>query len=390
LIGRRVEGETPMVKFGALAESLLGLSEERGPSVIVRDDRSRPLCTIRRSQTVPFVSAGKALFVDLETDAYAVSRPLLQLETETTLAELGSGLFQLPAQSDGPYLVYCRKGDAVVTRPQLIDPPEGRTTPQTLTRMQQCTLAPDSNARRNAVQDLLASIAIEVGSGAELSHLIRIVASLKGLSPRALDLTRELPSCPRLLCRLLLAASSERLESVLTLERDLPFLWMALPLDAWKHAAGAEWDRAVLDLSTVFDPAQATKQATELMQKRVEMLVERTAWFAGVARSIGLGTRLPQDLGSVAQNYVRLRHDQDDDLPRSLAEHAARAGVPPELRGFDFNHFPMLLVPLCLAGIACGKLDMTADVAAGLRNALDFDSTYIATAYPHCIDFLAK
>jgi hypothetical protein len=64
--------------------------------------------------------------------------------------------------------------------------------------------------------------------------------------------------------------------------------------------------------------------------------------------------------------------------------------VPPELRGFDFNHFPMLLVPLCLAGIACGKLDMTADVAAGLRNAFDFDSTYIATAYPHCIDFLAK
>lgn len=390
LIGRRVEGETPMVKFGALAESLLGLSEERGPSVIVRDDRSRPLCTIRRSQTVPFVSDGKALFANLEPDAFAVTRSLLKLDTETTLVELGLGLFQLPAQTDGPYLVYCRRGDAVVTRPHLVDAPEGSTTPSTLTSMQQCSLVPDSGARRKAAQDLLASIALEIGSGEELSHLIRIVASLKGLSPRALDLTRELPSCPRLLCRLLLAASSERLESVLTLEKDLPFLWMALPLDAWKHAAGAEWDRAVQDLSTVFDPEQATKQATALMQKRFEMLVERTAWFAGIARSIGVLKLQRQDFGAAIQAYARIRHDQEDVLPTSLAEYAIGVGVPQELRNFLPQHFPMLFVPLCLAGIACGKLRMTADIAAGLRNALDFDSTYIATAYPHCIDFLAK
>ncbi|MER8911535.1 STY4851/ECs_5259 family protein [Mesorhizobium sp. M0854] len=390
LIARRVEGETPMIKFGALAESLLGLSAERGPSVVIRDDRNRPLCTIRRSQTVPFVNDGKALFASLAADAFAVARSLLHPETELALTQIGSGLFQLPTQPDGPYLVYCRKGDAVVTRPWLIDAPVAGGSSSTTTRLQANSLISKEDERRLAIQEELSSIADRTASSAELSHLIRVVASLKGLSPRALDLTRELPSCPKLLCRLLLAASPERLEAILTLERDLPFLWMALPVDAWKQAAGAEWDRAVQELSTVFDSAQASKQATMQMQKRFETLAERTLWFAGVSRSIGIGKTLPQDLRSVAQNYVRLRYDQVDNLPRSLAEYAARLGAPAGLQGFDYNHFPMLLMPLCLAGIACGKLEMTPDVAAGLRNALDFDSTYIATAYPHCLEFLSK
>lgn len=390
LIARRVEGETPMVKFGTLAESLLGLSVERGPSVVIRDDRSRPLCTIRRSQTVPFVNQGKALFANLAADAFAVARPLLHPETELPLIQIGSGLFQLPEQPDGPHLVYCRKGDAVVTRPYLIDAPANGTTCSNPTRLQAISLISKEEERRQATQEELSSIADSTVSGTELSHLIRTVASLKGLSPRALDLTRELPSCPKLLCRLLLASSPERLEAILKLERDLPFLWMALPVDAWKEAAGAEWARAVQELSTVFESVQASKQATVQMQKRLETLTERTVWFAGVSRSIGIGKPLPQDLRSVALDYVRLRHDQMDDLPRSLAEHAVRVGVPRGLQGFDYNHFPMLLMPLCLAGIACGKIEMTPDVSAGLRNALDFDSTYIATAYPHCLEFLSK
>ncbi|RWL85667.1 MAG: hypothetical protein EOR67_21600 [Mesorhizobium sp.] len=390
LIARRVEGETPMVKFGALAESLLGLSAERGPSVMIRDDRSRPLCTIRRSQTVPSVNDGKVLYANLDADAYAMARALLRPETELPLVQDGPGLFQLPAEPDGPYLVYCRRGDAVVTRPCLIDAPVNVASFSNPTRLQANSLISKEEERRRAIQEEFSGIANRTASGAELSYLIRIVGSLKGLSPRALDLMRELPSCPKLLCRLLLAASPERLEAILTLERDLPFLWMALPVDAWKEAAGAEWDRAAQELSTVFDSVQASQQATGQMQKRFETLAERTVWFAGVSRSIGIGRIPAQDLRSVAQDYLRLRHDQEDDLPRSLAEHAVRLGVPPGLQGFDYNHFPMLLVPLCLAGIACEKLEMTPDVAAGLRNALDFDSTYIATAYPHCLEFLSK
>lgn len=390
LIARRVEGETPMVRFGALAESLLGLSTERGPSVVVRDDRNRPLCTIRRNQDLPLVNDDEAFFANLDANAFAVARPLLQPETELALVQVGSGLFRLPVKPDGPILVYCRKGDAIVTRPWLIDATVDTASRPTLTRLQVNSLISNEEERRQAIQREISFIADMPTAGAEISHLIRVVASLKGLSPRALDLTRELPSCPKLLCRLLLAASAERLQAILTLERDLPFLWMALPVDAWKQAAGAEWDRAVQELSTVFDAAQATKQATAQMQKRFEMLSERTLWFAGVSYSLGIGKPPLQGLRSIAQDYLRLRHDQPDDLPRSLAEYAAGAGVPPSLQGFDHNHFPMLLVPLCLAGIACGKLEMTMDVAAGLRNALDFDRTYVATAYPHCLAFLSK
>lgn len=390
LIARRVEGETPMVRFGGLAESLLGLSAERGPSVVVRDDRNRPLCTIRRSQATPVICDGKAWFVDLDTDAYAVARPLLRPETELPLAQADPGTFHLLSEPDGPYLVYCRKGDAVVTRPWLTDAPVTNASCSSFSLLDENTLIQVSDDRRKSIQRLFKAIADKASSGTELAHLIRVVASLKGLSPRALDLTRELPSCPKLLCRLLLAASAERLEPVLSLERDLPFLWMALPLAAWEEAAQAEWERATEELSTIFDAQQATSQAMIQMQKRFQSLAERTHWFAGISHAIGIGRMPPQDLKSVAQDYVRLRHDQNDDLPRSLAEYAAGVGIPPGLQGFNHDHFPMVLVPLCLAGIACGKLAMTPDVAAGLRNALDVDSTYIATAFPHCIEFLSK
>ncbi|PAQ12105.1 hypothetical protein [Mesorhizobium temperatum] len=390
LIARRVEGETPMVRFGALAESLLGLSTERGPRVMIRDDRNRPLCTIRRNQDLPLVTDGKVLFANLGADVRAVARSLLQPETEIALLQIGNGLFQLPANPDGSYLVYCRRGDAVLTRPSIIEAPIDSVRRQTLTRLQDIALVSDEDARRQAIQRELRIVADDKERGAEISQLIRIVASLNGLSPRAMDITRELPSCPTLLCRLLLAASPERLDSILVLERDLPFLWMALPLDAWKLAAATEWNRAVSDLSTVFEVPQATAQATLQMQKRFESLGERTLWFAGIVRSLGLGKNFSQDLRSIAQDYMRLRHDQHDELPRSLAERAASLGVPPGLDGFDHHHFPMLLVPLCLAGVACGKLTMSAEIAAGLRNALDIDRNYIAAAYPHCLEFLAK
>jgi len=357
---------------------------------VVRDDRNRPLCTIRRNQELPQVGEREAFFANVDQHAVAVARSLLRPDEETALVQIGPGRFKLPAEPDGPYLVYCRKGDAVLTRPCLIDAPLDGVSHPAPTPLQLISIISDEEERRQKVQEELSSMADEPGSGAAISHLIRLVATLKGLSPRALDLTRQLPSSPKLLCRLLLAASSERLESILTLERDLPFLWMALPLDAWKEAARAELDRAVLELSTVFDRDQAERQAAVQMQKRFAALVERTQWFAGISCSLGIGKGASPDLGAIAQDYLRLRHDQQDDLPRSLSAHAAGLGLPPGLQGFDHDYFPMLLVPLCLAGVACGKLEMTPEIATGLRNALDFDRNYIAAAYPHCVDFLSR
>src|SRR5690606_16341484 len=102
-------------------------------------------------------------------------------------------------------------------------------------------LIENETTRRAAYNENLHRIADKVDAGVQVSQIIRVIHSLRGLSPRALDLTRELANCPALLCRLLLAANSERTEAILELERDLPFLWMALPVSAWQHSASIEW-----------------------------------------------------------------------------------------------------------------------------------------------------
>lgn len=386
LISRKVEGETPMVRFGDLAHNLLGLSHERGPSVLVQDEHQRTLCTIRRSQEQPAIEADSIRFKSpAAADEITVARPLLAPDEEYLLPPDQANLFVLPPQISGPCLVYRRKGDAVTTRPTLASRPVDPACMVEMDAIGRVALVDDETGRRAAYNKLLTDVADDPAAGAQISRIVRLVHSLRGLSPRALDLTRELPNCPALLCRLLLAANAERIEAILGLERDLPFLWMALPVPAWQEAARTEWERVKIELIPILGTDEAQKQATAMMTNRIDALASRTDWFSGIRWAMGFGSALMGDLRHLAQDHVRLHADQPGPVATVLIKEAQPLGLPPAIASLNFHHYATLVAPVVLAGLALGRLTLTSALAAGLRNALDIDQSYISSAFPHCL-----
>lgn len=386
LISRKIEGETPMVRFVDLAQSLLGLSNERGPSVFLLDDNQRTICIIRRPQEQPTIVNDRVEFVSAPTDGETtVVRSLRCPDEEHVLGDDHQLSLRLPVGIPGPLLVYRRKGDAVTTRPTVMNGAQDAVSEEPADAIAQAALIEDEATRRRAYHALLKEAAIDPAAGSTISRIVRTIHSLRGLSPRAMDITRELPKFPRLLCRLLLAANGERVESIIALERDLPFLWMAQPVGAWQDAALAEWERARDDLAQFYDASEAQTRATALMMERIGFLVERTQWFAGVRAALGFGGDLSGSLRQLAQDHVRLHVDQSDPIATTLIKEAERAILPVDIASLNYGHYATLVAPVVLAALATGRLEWSPSLAAGLRNALDIDQNYITSAFPHCL-----
>ncbi|MGO6821687.1 STY4851/ECs_5259 family protein [Rhizobium ruizarguesonis] len=386
LISRKIEGETPMVRFVDLAQNLLGLSNERGPAVFFLDDSQRTLCIIRRPQEQPAIANDWVEFASPPSNGeITVVRSLRKPDQEHLLGDAGEQRMRLPVGIPGPLLVYRRKGDAVTTRPTVTNGARDAVVEEPSDEIARAALVQDEQARRRMYRDLLAAAAVDVAAGATVSRIIKTIHSLRGLSPRAMDLTWELTQFPTLLCRLLLAASGDRVESVIGLERDLPFLWMALPITSWQAAVISEWERAKLDLSVIYNETDTQKQAFETMKDRARFLSERTRWFAGISASFGLGSAPAGNLADLAQDHVRLHLDQSDPIATTLIKAAERAGIPKEIRVLSYDHYATLVAPVVLAAVSAGRLVWDPSLAAGMRNALDIDQNYITSAFPHCL-----
>nr|WP_247750508.1 STY4851/ECs_5259 family protein [Rhizobium sp. 16-449-1b] len=386
LISRKIEGETPMVRFVDLAQSLLGLSNERGPCVYLLDDNQRTICVIQRPQEQPTIANDRIAFATIPADGETtVARSLMRPDEEHVLADDHRVSLPLPVGIAGPLLIYRRKGDAVTTRPTVTGGARDAVREEPVDVIARAAVIQDETSRRSAYHELLRGAATDVAAGPTITRIVRTIHSLRGLSPRAMDITRELPNFPTLLCRLLLAANGERVESIVALERDLPFLWMAQPITAWQDAALVEWERAKTELAEFYGPAEAQTQATTLMMERVGFLVERTHWFAGVRSALGFGGQLSGSLRELAQDHVRLHVDQSDPIATTLIEAAEHAGLPSEVAGLNYGHYATLVAPVVFAALARGRLPWSPSLAAGLRNALDIDQNYIASAFPHCL-----
>ncbi|MFN3831867.1 MAG: STY4851/ECs_5259 family protein [Allorhizobium sp.] len=386
LISRRIEGETPMVRFVDLAQSLLGLSNERGPSVFLLDDSQRTICSIRRPQEQPTIVGDRIEFASAPANGeITVVRSLRHPDEEHVLGDDQQLSLPLPAGISGPLLVYRRKGDAVTTRPTVTIGARDAVYEEPADAIAQAALLEDEVTRRRAYHALFKEVAVDAAAGSTISRIVRTVHSLRGLSPRAMDITRELPKFPTLLCRLLLAANSERVESILGLERDLPFLWMAQPIEAWQDAAVAEWERAKVEFALFYDTSEAQRQATALMMERIGFLVERTQWFAGIRAELGFGGELDGSLRQLAQDHVRLQVDQSEPIATTLIVDAERAGLPADVASLNYEHYATLVAPVVLAAVAKKRLEWSPSIAAGLRNALDIDQNYVTAAFPHCL-----
>lgn len=388
---RHVSETTPMIVFAELIDGLLGLSSERGPRVEIETTNGRILCRVQRPQIQPSFSGRTVDFCSavFRDDDFVVARPFIEIDREYALFSAGPNTYNLPEALEGPCLVYVRRGDAVVTRPKVIQLPLSMARKGGLSPFPRANLIDDETERSAALDSMMDKAAETTGDASDAAVLTRLIRSLNGLSPRAIDLTRRLPRHPRLLCRVLLSANDEARSAVLSLERHLPFLWMALPIAAWREAAATVVDQMAGVLREAKLPTPESS-AAETIMRTFEELRRVAPWFTGTYLALGLSGKLEGSLRTLAQDHVRRHADTHGAIGSDFAVIAKKMGMPPAIQELNYEINTVLVAPVVLAAAATGRLTLDGRASAAMRDALDFDPDYIVAAYPHCLHFLIK
>ena len=311
------------------------------------------------------------------------------MDREFALVREGENSYNAPDTLEGPCLVYVRRGDAVVTRPKVMQLPLSMARKAGLSSFPRMNLIGEETERNAALDAIMVNAAETIEGASEVAALTRLIRSLDGLSPRAIDLTRRLPRHPRLLSRVLLSANDEARSAVLSLESHLPFLWMALPLTAWREAAAIVVDQMAAVFREVKLPTPEST-AGETIMRTFEELRRVAPWFAGTYLALGLPGKPEGSLQTLAQDHVRRHADTPGAIGPDFAVIAKKIGMPPAIQELNYEINTGLVAPVVLAAAATGRLTLDGRTSAAMRDALDFDPDYIVSAYPHCVHFLTK
>jgi hypothetical protein len=146
--------------------------------------------------------------------------------------------WSLPRQAKGPCLVYLRVGGDVVSRPTIViaaEPPP----PCNVSSLRGAARLDDTVERRKKIAEALERMTSDESESAqsERAWLTAIICGLNGLPATALDTFKGLAKVPPALTHLLVSATrAEERSAIFALERELPFLWLALPVRAWARA----------------------------------------------------------------------------------------------------------------------------------------------------------
>lgn len=150
--------------------------------------------------------------------------------------------FSLPEDLIGPGVAYLRQGEAIVSRPHFVHgaPIDG----QNLNRLQTAVVQ-DRSSFKPALDAAFATI--EGGGAAadvELQWLHQLAKLAATLPATTFDVLKHLGRRSRILAHLIASSPNEEaLERVWALEPELPFLWVLVSLDDWRHAFAEQYQR---------------------------------------------------------------------------------------------------------------------------------------------------
>src|SRR5690606_33148516 len=129
-------------------------------------------------------------------------------------------------------LIYLRDGIDVVSRPILAQ--ISGLVLNSECRLISALSVPDHEERQRTIADALTAIAGGQGHRAEITLLRDSIGNRNGLPASAFDALKLLPANEKTLTYLLInARDAEERNAVWSLQNELPFLWLALPLSAW-------------------------------------------------------------------------------------------------------------------------------------------------------------
>jgi hypothetical protein len=392
-----VDGELPLgILRSAINETLATLPNQDDVVEIDFMGDSRPPIRIsryRHEQLEHDDDMVHSLFASSSSSATLVARMILDPRHEHALEPDGNAVWRLPERCKGPCLVYLRDGVDVISRPVPIARPG---SPETYAGVLVSALAmADYEQRQHAVVDALAGLARGEARADDLKWLLDAAINLNGLPAAALDGLRLLTSSGEALIQLLLSARDAGERSIIwALQNELPFLWLALPLRAWRSAM----DRQFTALSSTLENALGKERAIN----------ETVAWLRGVCGDlialepavetifgmVGLPiahtTNFPS-LRDLTSGYIRNQHQRGGDEPNDFAARLASVGLklPPEIETKSHTDFAGLFAPVLLAASASEKLDLDRELALIARRTLREDPTYVSGAWPHLVKFYA-
>lgn len=321
------------------------------------------------------------------TEVLPVAKMVLDPRHEHALEQETSGLWRIPERCKGLCLVYLRQGVDVVSRPLPV-PRLGSPDAHTGHLVSALAIA-DYETRQAEIGNALRSIGREVGG---FSWLLEAAIHLNGLPASAFDALKQLPSCPDALIGLLFNArdAGER-GTVWSLQNELPFLWLELPLSAWRAALQADYAAVSIALEAIFG---AEKAATEALGRLVTLRAELTALEPALASIFSLmgiavaATNIPS-LKELTGGYIASQIHRDSEGRNDLAARLAQSGLrlPPEILTKSHEDFGGLFAPVLLAASAQGKLNIERDLALVARRTLREDPAYVSGAYAHLLKF---
>jgi hypothetical protein len=355
---------------------------------------SRPPIRISRYRHEQLVRDGATVrwLPPSETSGAApVARMILDPRHEHALEYAEDGVWRLPERCKGPSLVYLRDGADVVSRPVPVAKP-GAPDAYAGALISALAMA-DYDERQGAVMAALARLGRGEGGADDLKWLRDAATNLNGLPASAFDALKLLPSSPGTLIHLLINVRDAGERSIIwSLQNDLPFLWLALPLRAWWMAMDRQCTALTSALESVLGKERATNEAMAWLRgvcgdlSALEPALATIFAMAGLP--MGQTTPIPS-LRDLTSGYIRDQHQRGGDAPNDLGARLALAGLklPPEIETKSHTDFAGLFAPVLLAASAREKLVLDREQALIARRTLREDPTYASGAWPHLLKF---
>jgi hypothetical protein len=325
------------------------------------------------------------------TDTSPVARMILDPRHEHALECAGDGVWRLPEQCKGPCLVYLRDGVDVVSRPVPVLQPG---SPNAYVGVLVSALAmPDYEHRQRAIVEALTRLGCGEDGADDPRWLRDATTHLNGLPASALDALKLLPCSAEALIHLLLGArdTGER-GAIWSLQNELPFLWLALPIRAWGSAMEGECIAVANALEGVLGKLKAMDEAVAWLRRICDELTALEPALQAIFGMTGIplvqATDIPS-LSDLTSGYIRDQYHRGGNAPNELAARLASAGLklPLEIETKSHEDFAGLFAPVLLAASARDKLVLERDQELLSRRTLREDPMYVSAAWRHLVKF---
>jgi hypothetical protein len=248
-----------------------------------------------------------------------------------------------PDHLRGDWLIYLRRRQRVLTRPQYVRAAPSEEVP--VGALASAMAAPFGSALDRALTHFLSLAAgDDPPSITALQELLALVESLKGLPPVTFNILTRLPEFPAVLTRMAFFAQPAQRDAILGLSLALPFAWFAIEKRHWMTAEQA-FGRASMELFQELG-ADAPRFALQRIEMAKKALVERLPILAPV-----LGSCETVPIDQAAQAFMR--HAVQQILPSDGTRYRSRLGnaLPAYFQRFNQQHFDALDAP-CAAALA--------------------------------------